>query len=292
VSDNCRSRQARLEVDPLRRPRRRHLFDSWIEYAIPPLVPKPVGLRLMELLDLYCPAGISFTRQFCEELAPTVDNNIVGSMLRLLDCFLSPYQEVEGKEPPSKETRDSIISFTPTQFIFALIWSVGATVNDQGRAYFDAWLRSEMASCGVADKKFTFPNDGLVYDYFFDTDKMRWVKWMDTQPAHPVDPKKAFAEIIVSTMDSIRNEWLLNTLVDNKKHLLMVGETGTGKTVNISTYLSTMKDEYVPMVLSFSRGCACRDAGRAADLRCGRRQRRGQGQCRINARVREGPSGP
>jgi dynein heavy chain len=109
-----------------------------------------------------------------------------------------------------------------------------------------------MASCGVADKKFTFPNDGLVYDYFFDTDKMRWVKWMDTQPAHPADPKKAFAEIIVSTMDSIRNEWLLNTLIDNKKHLLMVGETGTGKTVNISTYLSTMKDEYVPMVLSFS----------------------------------------
>lgn len=74
------------------------------------------------------------------------------------------------------------------------------------------------------------------------------------------DPKLSFSEIIVPTNDSVRNTYLLDTLLSNDKHVLMVGATGTilltplccptvcikmyvlnfvgtGKTINIQQYL-------------------------------------------------------
>jgi dynein heavy chain len=65
-------------------------------------------------------------------------------------------------------------------FIFALIWSVGATVNEESRRMFDAFLRAEMAA-----NKFpwSLPKAGTVYDYLFTMDHKTWVKWMDlTEP--------------------------------------------------------------------------------------------------------------
>ena len=40
------------------------------------------------------------------------------------------------------------------------------------------------------------------------------------------DPKLSFSEIIVPTNDSVRNTYMLDTLLSNDKHVLMVGATG------------------------------------------------------------------
>lgn len=53
-----------------------------------------------------------------------------------------------------------------------------------------------------------------------------------------IDSKISFAEIIVPTSDSVRNTYLLDLLLSNDKHVLCVGGTGTGKTINISQYLT------------------------------------------------------
>ena len=52
-----------------------------------------------------------------------------------------------------------------------------------------------------------------------------------------IDNKLSFSEIIVPTADSVRNTYLLDLLLSNDKHVLMCGETGTGKTININQYL-------------------------------------------------------
>jgi dynein heavy chain, axonemal len=50
-------------------------------------------------------------------------------------------------------------------FLFAIVWSVGATTDDKGRGVFDAFLRSEMVTHG---SPWRFPKEGKVYDYVFD----------------------------------------------------------------------------------------------------------------------------
>lgn len=44
-------------------------------------------------------------RQWCREVVPTVDNNVAQSLMRVLDCFLEPFREVEGTPAPSAKVR-------------------------------------------------------------------------------------------------------------------------------------------------------------------------------------------
>ena len=80
---------------------------------------------------------------------------------------------------------------------------------------------------------------------------------MDTVTLKPVNSKLDFSEIVVPTMDSVRNTFFLQHLMENGKHVLMVGDTGTGKTVNISQYLGAMPDQFLPITLTFSAQTSC-----------------------------------
>ena len=47
-----------------------------------------------------------------------------------------------------------------------------------------------------------------------------------------------FNELIIPTIETIKMEWLINTTVPNKKHLLFTGNTGTGKTLTVVNTLA------------------------------------------------------
>jgi dynein heavy chain len=80
----------------------------------------------------------------------------------------------------------------------------------------------------------------------FNRDTKEWVHWtaLNSTP-FSIDPKLAYAEIIVPTFDSIRYKFVKHLLLTNNKHVLCPGPTGTGKTVNISSLLNQeMPEEY------------------------------------------------
>eukprot|EP00606_Chrysophyceae_sp_TOSAG23-5_P000662 GSChrysophyteH2.ASY1.ANO1.84.1 assembled CDS len=143
-------------------------------------------------------------------------------------------------------------------FMFALVWSVGATTNAAGRVRFDGWLRSEMHA---QKSGWVFPKEGTVYDYLFLLESKKWGSWMGITDKYEIDGKANFSEIIVPTKDSVRNTFLIDLLMPAGKHMLLVGESGTGKTINISQYLMgtsvkvqgrSISPNAVPLTLTFS----------------------------------------
>jgi dynein heavy chain len=50
-------------------------------------------------------------------------------------------------------------------FLFSLVWSVGASCENNGRVKFSEWLRTLIAKESI---KMPFPKEGLVYDYMVD----------------------------------------------------------------------------------------------------------------------------
>lgn len=103
------------------------------------------------------------------------------------------------------------------------------------------------------DHKYSFPNEGLVYDYCFDRTKREWVIWTNTVPSYSVDNRLSYGEIVVPTFDSIRMKYLKRILLMNKKHVLSPGPTGTGKTVNINELLTQeLTEEYQSIPITFS----------------------------------------
>ena len=112
---------------------------------------------------------------------------------------------------------------------------------------------------------------------------------MATIDDYKVDAKLSFAELIVPTPDSVRSTFILAKLLANRYHCMMVGETGTGKTVNISQYLQGVSKcegrsapaELMPLTMTFSAqtcrlGVQCKlRRWRQRDATPPRRRRRG-----------------
>jgi dynein heavy chain len=167
--------------------------------------------------------------------------------MRILDCYFADYFDTEVKKVSPEEIEDMENMIEPL-FIFAFIWSIGATTNLEGRERFSTKVR-EMCK----DVKFKFPAEGVVYDYQFNREKKEWVNWISTVPAYSVDNRMGYGEIVVPTLDSIRMKYLKKILVMNKKHVLAPGPTGTGKTVNINQLLAAeLSEEYQTIPLTFS----------------------------------------
>ena len=177
-----------------------------------------------------------------------MDNNLLQSLFRLLDCYLADYVETEVKKVGAERVEE-LLSMLPQLFTFALVWSIGTTTTLPGRAKFDKWLRPRLPQAGVVD----FPEAKLVYDYHFDRATKTWVNWFDTVRPYAVDIKQSFNEIVVPTLDSIRMKYLVALCLTAGKHVLTPGPTGTGKSVNTAEMLTyELPPEYLTLVMTFS----------------------------------------
>ena len=78
-------------------------------------------------------------------------------------------------------------------------------------------------------KTAAWPAEKTVYDWCYSHEAGGWVDWMATVPPFVPDPDASFSQIIVPTRDTVRYNYVLRILVAAGKHVLYVGETGTGK---------------------------------------------------------------
>uniref|UniRef100_A0A8W8J7D3 Dynein heavy chain 1, axonemal n=1 Tax=Magallana gigas TaxID=29159 RepID=A0A8W8J7D3_MAGGI len=103
----------------------------------------------------------------------------------------------------------------------------------------------------------------------------QWRNWLHGVPDFNIPPDTKFSDIIVPTMDTIRTSHVLEMLLKNKKTVLCVGPTGTGKTLTIADKLtSKMPKEFLPEFIVFS---AKTSANQTQDLIDGKLDKRRKG---------------
>jgi len=82
-----------------------------------------------------------------------------------------------------------------------LIWSFGASVNEEGRNIFDYYMR---------DIESMFPHNNTVYDYYINTEKMEWGLWEEKIGAIYKPPAGIpFHKMFVPTADTTRNRYVI-----------------------------------------------------------------------------------
>ncbi|XP_060766195.1 dynein axonemal heavy chain 1 [Neoarius graeffei] len=230
-----------------------------------PLPLQPHVDQLNSLFTRFLQDSITFVRKSVTEVIPSMDSNLTCSLLKLLDCFFQPFVPQKGERPPPQEKLDRVCELIEPWFIFSLIWSVGATGDADSRQCFSAWLRDKMTQEKI---RLCFPEEGLVYDYRLDDAgisqlhedeedenrrEVQWVNWMKYANNIVITPETSYADIIVPTADTVRMSFLLDMLLSNKKPVLCLGPTGTGKTLTVSDkLLKNMPSEYITHFLMFS----------------------------------------
>ncbi|XP_060076356.1 dynein axonemal heavy chain 1-like, partial [Ylistrum balloti] len=254
--------------------------------------------KLEELFETYMEPAIKFVRKNVKEAIPTVDCNLVFSLLKMIECFFTPFVPQEpsrrrvGDPAIPQESLDRLGELIEPWFFFSIVWSVGCTGDNDSWLKFSQWLHETMAK---NETKMVFPSEGLVYDYFLDDGglsnnqksddpddeenekkvEVTWRNWLYGLGEFTVAPDTKFADIIVPTIDTIRSAAILEKLLLNRKTVLCVGPTGTGKTLTISDKLTTkMPKEYVPEFMVFS---AKTSANQTQDLIDGKLDKRRKG---------------
>ncbi|NXD64149.1 DYH1 protein, partial [Eolophus roseicapillus] len=269
-------------------------IECWLQKL--PGIMKPFSQQLSSLFKRFLKEAIGFVRRFVKEVIASTDSNLTRSLLMLLECLFQPFIPIEGIRTIPQEKTAHIKELIEPWFIFALIWSVGATGDSQGYTAFSLWLREKMAKEKI---QLLFPEEGLVYDYKLndaglsspedDLDEERinatapskhthifqvcWEKWLDATAEFTMVPDTNFCDIIVPTMNTVRMAHLLELLLINYKPVLCIGPTGTGKTLTITDkLLKNLPLKYITHFLMFSARTSANQTQDLIDSKLDKRQ--------------------
>ncbi|EFC47930.1 hypothetical protein NAEGRDRAFT_78559 [Naegleria gruberi] len=233
--------------------------DCWLNKVSSLL--KPYHDQLRKLFEIFLPEGIDFIRYNVLEYIPTVDSNLAHSTFKILDTLFVEYDPSLGRKKKKSfnfEEEDKgneakmakLSSLIEPYFLFAITWGIGASCDYDGRKSFDKFMRKTMKENSITS---VYPDEGLVYDYFFDSEDVVWKNWAVVTPELEINNNTQFRDMIVPTIDTMRSSWLVKKLIQNDNHVLCVGPTGTGKSQVISqVLLKEIPEEFIPLVIFFS----------------------------------------
>jgi dynein heavy chain len=232
----------------------RPVMQSWLD-TLPAGVAPEHKEQITALFDWLVPPCLRVATKICKMPQPMQEINLAQSLMRLLDSLLDEFKDA-GKIASMKEALVSV--WIDSLFLFSLVWSIGASVDEEGRTKFDAYLRKLMFN-DVPEELVPWMTPGLkgqgkvkckpfpsgsetnpetVYDFCFDKPSGTWRRWVDLTEDVPIGEDAAYSSIIVPTVDTIRYTFLIDTLVTHGKNFCFVGPTGTGKTAYIKRHVA------------------------------------------------------
>lgn len=145
---------------------------------------------LEELINKYIPKVLKVKKTQCKELVASSETSCVINLCKLFDAMCKNIKQSDD------EDNDTFNLYMEKWFVFCLIWSIGATVEEQSRRDIDYILR---------DIESMFPHTNTVYEYFLNLEKKDWAPWEDKIQSSLKPNEKEFHKIYVATIDTVRN---------------------------------------------------------------------------------------
>ncbi|XP_028285542.1 dynein heavy chain 2, axonemal [Parambassis ranga] len=194
--------------------------------------------HLKQLFEKYTEGTMNFKKSNCKELIPITDLNGVVSLCRLYDSLATSSNGV------SVSDIDNLGTMVKLWFLFSLIWSICASVDEHGRKRIDEFLRKMEDS---------FPKKDTVYEYYVDSKNKTWVSFEDKVPkGWRYSPTAPFYKIMVPTVDTVRYNLLVKALVLKQYAVLLTGPVGTGKTSVAQSVLQGLDSKWTALTINMS----------------------------------------
>ncbi|XP_062847578.1 dynein axonemal heavy chain 3 [Trichomycterus rosablanca] len=261
------------------------LRDSYMNTLPDHLSPEHREL-IVDLFDWLLPPCLDFITHNCRFLVQTSPIHLAYTLMRLYSCLLDDIV-VAGQDGAESVSSQQMTMWLQSLFLFAVVWTVGGTINGESRKKFDVFYRNLLTGTMEQHprpksvkltKSSTFPEKGSVYDYYFHkVGSGQWNTWTDsiTTEENTIPPGANVSDLIIPTMETARQFFFLRTYLSHHVPVLFVGPTGTGKSVINSSFLMSLpKDQYTPNCINFS---ARTSAGQVQDIVMAKLDRRRKG---------------
>jgi dynein heavy chain len=174
-----------------------------------------------ELFEKHTGPALSFIKKELKPVMSVCPINQVITCFDLLNGVAAEHRE-EGKSLESAHLEKL--------FFFAFAWSIGGVLEGEARSQFSQYLSRLSAQV---------PNSESIYDAFVDSKVKQWASWKTVVPkwTYPESDALDFTTLYVPTVDSERTLYLIKKLADQRKDILLLGGSGTAKTVTVENFL-------------------------------------------------------
>ncbi|XP_026849759.1 dynein heavy chain 12, axonemal [Drosophila persimilis] len=232
----------------------RAFANSWLKKADPRWADEEGVEYVSAMLQWLLPQCQTFVRRNCSQFVRSGEFNCMLTTFDLIDMLLD-----EAIEENPEDYQKYIVGYFQAAILFALAWGVGGILDTASRDKFDAFLRKIYDGEEANPPEFlgkmevTPPVEGLLVEYVY-VFKQRgtWRYWPEL--AKRMDVEETKTGVIVPTVDTGRYVHLLKMHVKHKKRMLLVGPTGTGKSVYVQNYLMNKlnQEEYESGFITFT----------------------------------------
>ncbi|KAL1493068.1 hypothetical protein ABEB36_011203 [Hypothenemus hampei] len=195
--------------------------------------------NLIMLFDKYIPICLENVKTRFKKIIPIPEISHVSMLCHLLECILA------SKNIPN----DGAKEWYELYFVFACVWAFGSAMFIEQaidyRVEFSKWWVNEF-------KSVKFPTQGTVFDFYIDDETKQFVLWSEKLGKFELDPDAPLQTVLVHTAESIRVKYFLDVLMKNKHPVMLVGNSGCGKTVLINEKLHSLSDNYAVTSIPFN----------------------------------------
>ncbi len=186
--------------------------------------------NLTILFDKYVPVCFEAFKNKFKKITPIVESAHIHMLCNLLECLLTPQNT-----PP-----DCAKDLYELYFVFACVWAFGSVLfQDQlcdHRVEFSRWWCTEF-------RVVKFPTQGTVFDYFIDSETKKFEPWSKLVQKFTLDVSVPLQSVLVSTNETTRLRYFIDLLLEKRRPIMLVGASGTGKTVLMNNKFNSLSIE-------------------------------------------------
>ncbi|KAM6900105.1 dynein axonemal heavy chain 5 [Xenentodon cancila] len=175
----------------------------------------------------------------------------VSPKMQVLECMYirQTIHLLQGLLPAAEE-KQVCHGDTGRLFVFAVMWSLGALLELDDKAKMEAFLKGHSSSLDLPQTQ-----DKQTIFEFTVNNQGQWEHWSNKVPEYiyPRDHVPDYSSILVPNVDNVRMDFLMQSIMKQRKAVLLIGEQGTAKTVMIKGHISKLDPElYLNKTLNFS----------------------------------------
>ncbi|CAH0562483.1 unnamed protein product [Brassicogethes aeneus] len=194
---------------------------------------------IKDLFYWICTASIPFLERNCRQLCYPGVLSQVKTTLNLTQIFL---EEALSKDHDLK----NIISWIQATILQTGVWGMGGILDVQSRLKFDEFYKllwrgqnkDHPYPQGMDKLEVTIPQEGILFDYtYIYKQRGNWKLWVDILKTQKLVEYPYMMNFIVPTIETIRYSNIINLHVKYKQNVLLIGPSGTGKTIVVEDCL-------------------------------------------------------
>lgn len=205
------------------------LVRTWSQVSLKQIAGLKNSKIIATTMEASLEVAMDFIRIECREKVPSTNNQLTQSLLNLF------FAKLNSENEPKLLAQD--LELMTALMVWCFVWSIGANLDDASRPKFIEWLKTRF-STSLPSKYSGLLQD--PYGTFLDMAGREVKPWTSIMSEFQFDPNMAYFSILVPTVDTTRYRSLVETLMVGGHNVLLMAETGVGKSVVINSFLNEM----------------------------------------------------